>query len=433
MSATCVFGLQWGDEAKGKIVDWLTQDHDVIIRYNGGSNAGHTVVKEQKTYKFSLVPTGILWPNRVAVLGCGVVIHPKALIQEIESLKSNGCDPESSLKISDRAHVIFPYHFQEEQLAAQASQGQQEAIGTTLRGIGPCYADIVGRRHAIRLGELANPQRFHDRLVEIVEFKNRYIQSIWPESQALNPDAIFEEYCDYFSTIEPYVTDTTALLHQLWDSGKNFLFGGAQGSLLDIDHGTYPYVTSSNTVAGAASTGTGIGPGAFNKILGITKAYTTRVGSGPFPTELNDNNGKHLADVGVEFGATTGRPRRCGWLDIVALRKAIINNSISHLCLTKLDVLDGLDEVHVAVEYEISGERYSTMPNINKEHLINCKPIYKKFEGWKETTSGVTTIDQLPKQARQFISSIESLLSTKVALVSTGPDRKNIIVLDEIF
>jgi len=214
---------------------------------------------------------------------------------------------------------------------------------------------------------------------------------------------------------------------------SNVLFEGAQGSMLDIDHGTYPYVTSSNTVAGAASTGTGIGPGAFNKILGITKAYTTRVGSGPFPTELNDDNGKHLADVGVEFGATTGRPRRCGWLDVVALRKAIINNSISHLCLTKLDVLDGLDEVYVAVEYEISGERYSTMPNINKEHLINCKPIYKKFEGWKESTSGATTINQLPEQAKQFISSIESLLSTKVVLVSTGPDRKDIIVLDKFF
>lgn len=265
-----------------------------------------------------------------------------------------------------------------------------------------------------------------------MSYHNFILENLY-QTPSEDPEKVEDLWLSFADTIKPFIADTANVINTMLVNKSNVLFEGAQGSMLDIDHGTYPYVTSSNTVAGAASTGTGIGPGVFNKILGITKVYTTRVGSGPFPTELNDENGKHLAEVGVEFGATTGRPRRCGWLDIVALRKAIINNSISHLCLTKLDVLDGLDKINVAVEYEISGERYSTMPNINKDHLSHCKPIYKQFEGWQATTSGATSIGQLPEQAKQFISSIESLLSTKVALVSTGPDRKDIIVLEKFF
>ena len=427
MSATCVIGLQWGDEAKGKIVDWLTQDHDVIIRYNGGSNAGHTVVKEHKTYKFSLVPTGILWPNRVAVLGCGVVIHPKALIQEIDSLKSNGCNPGSSLKISDRAHVIFPYHFQEEQLAEQASsRGQQEAIGTTLRGIGPCYADKVGRRHAIRLGELANPQRFHDRLVEIVEFKNRYIQSVWPESQALNPEAIFEEYCDYFSTIEPYVTDTTALLHQLWDSGKNFLFEGAQGSLLDIDHGTYPYVTSSNSSVGGIASGTGIPARHIDECIGIIKAYTTRVGGGPFPTELHDSTGDLIRKTGKEFGTVTGRPRRCGWFDAVAARYTTKLNGVDALSVMLLDVLSELDELKICTAYEYEGNRIEQFPG-SIDVLEKCTPVYQTLPGWRKDIQDIRTLTALPSEARRYLDTITACLETPLKLVSVGPDRKQTI------
>lgn len=280
--------------------------------------------------------------------------------------------------------------------------------------------------------DLLDPVIFKQKLRKLMSYHNFILENLY-QAPSEDPEKVEDLWLSFADTMKPFIADTANVINTMLENKSNVLFEGAQGSMLDIDHGTYPYVTSSNTVAGAASTGTGIGPGVFNKILGITKAYTTRVGSGPFPTELNDDNGKHLADVGVEFGATTGRPRRCGWLDIVALRKAIINNSISHLCLTKLDVLDGLDKINVAVEYEISGERYSTMPNINKDHLSHCKPIYKKFEGWKETTSGATSIDQLPEQAKQFISSIESLLSTKVALVSTGPDRKDIIVLEKFF
>ena len=427
-SSLIVVGAQWGDEGKGKVIDLLTNQAEAVVRFQGGHNAGHTlVINGQKTI-LHLIPSGI-FNDAKCIIGNGVVLHIPTLLEEIKSLQTKNINIENKLLISSQCPLILPTHILLDE--ARENALGKKAIGTTGRGIGPAYEDKVARR-AVHLMDLLDPVIFKQKLSNLMSYHNFILENLYQEKTE-DPEKVEDLWLSFADTIKPFVADTTNVINTMLKNKSNVLFEGAQGSMLDIDHGTYPYVTSSNTVAGAASTGTGIGPGAFNKILGITKAYTTRVGSGPFPTELNDNNGKHLADVGVEFGATTGRPRRCGWLDIVALRKAIINNSISHLCLTKLDVLDGLDEVHVAVEYEISGERYSTMPNINKEHLINCKPIYKKFEGWKETTSGVTTIDQLPKQARQFISSIESLLSTKVALVSTGPDRKNIIVLDEIF
>jgi len=421
-----VVGAQWGDEGKGKVIDLLTSQAEAVVRFQGGHNAGHTLVINGQKTVLHLIPSGI-FNDAKCIIGNGVVLHIPTLLDEIKSLITKNIDIESKLLISSQCPLILPTHILLDD-ARENALGNQ-AIGTTGRGIGPAYEDKVARR-AIHLMDLLDPVIFKQKLSALMSYHNFILESLY-QAKPEDTEKVGDLWLSFVDNIRPFIADTTSVINAMLKNKSNVLFEGAQGSMLDIDHGTYPYVTSSNTVAGAASTGTGIGPGAFNKILGITKAYTTRVGSGPFPTELNDDNGKHLADVGVEFGATTGRPRRCGWLDVVALRKAIINNSISHLCLTKLDVLDGLDEVYVAVEYEILGDRYSTMPNINKEHLINCKPIYKKFEGWKESTSGATTINQLPEQAKQFISAIESLLSTKVALISTGPDRKDIIVLDK--
>jgi adenylosuccinate synthase len=423
-----VVGAQWGDEGKGKVIDLLTSQAEAVVRFQGGHNAGHTLVINGQKTVLHLIPSGI-FNDAKCIIGNGVVLHIPTLLDEIKSLITKNIDIETKLLISSQCPLILPTHILLDD-ARENALGNQ-AIGTTGRGIGPAYEDKVARR-AIHLMDLLDPVIFKQKLSTLMSYHNFILESLY-QAKPEDTEKVGDLWLSFVDTIRPFIADTTSVINAMLKNKSNVLFEGAQGSMLDIDHGTYPYVTSSNTVAGAASTGTGIGPGAFNKILGITKAYTTRVGSGPFPTELNDDNGKHLADVGVEFGATTGRPRRCGWLDVVALRKAIINNSISHLCLTKLDVLDGLDEVYVAVEYEILGDRYSTMPNINKEHLINCKPIYKKFEGWKESTSGATTINQLPEQAKEFISAIESLLSTKVALISTGPDRKDIIVLDKFF
>ena len=423
-----VVGAQWGDEGKGKVIDLLTSQAEAVVRFQGGHNAGHTLVINGQKTVLHLIPSGI-FNDAKCIIGNGVVLHIPTLLDEIKSLITKNIDIETKLLISSQCPLILPTHILLDD-ARENALGNQ-AIGTTGRGIGPAYEDKVARR-AIHLMDLLDPVIFKQKLSTLMSYHNFILESLY-QAKPEDTEKVGDLWLSFVDTIRPFIADTTSVINAMLKNKSNVLFEGAQGSMLDIDHGTYPYVTSSNTVAGAASTGTGIGPGVFNKILGITKAYTTRVGSGPFPTELNDDNGKHLADVGVEFGATTGRPRRCGWLDVVALRKAIINNSISHLCLTKLDVLDGLDEVYVAVEYEILGDRYSTMPNINKEHLINCKPIYKKFEGWKESTSGATTINQLPEQAKQFISAIESLLSTKVALISTGPDRKDIIVLDKFF
>ena len=425
-SSLIVVGAQWGDEGKGKVIDLLTSQAEAVVRFQGGHNAGHTLVINGQKTVLHLIPSGI-FNDAKCIIGNGVVLHIPTLLDEIKSLITKNIDIETKLLISSQCPLILPTHILLDD-ARENALGNQ-AIGTTGRGIGPAYEDKVARR-AIHLMDLLDPVIFKQKLSTLMSYHNFILESLY-QAKPEDTEKVGDLWLSFVDTIRPFIADTTSVINAMLKNKSNVLFEGAQGSMLDIDHGTYPYVTSSNTVAGAASTGTGIGPGAFNKILGITKAYTTRVGSGPFPTELNDDNGKHLADVGVEFGATTGRPRRCGWLDVVALRKAIINNSISHLCLTKLDVLDGLDEVYVAVEYEILGDRYSTMPNINKEHLINCKPIYKKFEGWKESTSGATTINQLPEQAKQFISAIESLLSTKVALISTGPDRKDIIVLDK--
>ena len=423
-----VIGAQWGDEGKGKVIDLLTKQAEAVVRFQGGHNAGHTLVINGEKTVLHLIPSGIF--NDVkCIIGNGVVLHIPTLFEEIESLAEKGVNIEDNFLISSQCPLILPTHILLDN-ARERALGNK-AIGTTGRGIGPAYEDKVGRR-TIHLIDLLDPNKFREKLQHLMEYHNFLLKNHF-HSDTSDIKEVEELWLSFASKISPFVADTSLEINDLLSNDKKILFEGAQGTMLDIDHGTYPYVTSSNTVAGAASTGSGVGPGVLNKILGITKAYTTRVGSGPFPTELDDANGKHLADVGVEFGATTGRPRRCGWLDLVALRRAIVNNSISHLCLTKLDVLDGLEEINVAVEYKLSGKVFSIMPNLNDHDLEKCKPIYKSFKGWKEQTSGMRDIEDLPDQAKNFISSIEKLLGIKISLISTGPDRKDIIILDDLF
>ena len=423
-----VIGAQWGDEGKGKVIDLLTKQAEAVVRFQGGHNAGHTLVINGEKTVLHLIPSGIF--NDVkCIIGNGVVLHIPTLFEEIESLAEKGVNIEDNFLISSQCPLILPTHILLDN-ARERALGNK-AIGTTGRGIGPAYEDKVGRR-TIHLIDLLDPNKFREKLQYLMEYHNFLLKNHF-HSDTSDIKEVEELWLSFASKISPFVADTSLEINDLLSNDKKILFEGAQGSMLDIDHGTYPFVTSSNTVAGAASTGSGVGPGVLNKILGITKAYTTRVGSGPFPTELDDANGKHLADVGVEFGATTGRPRRCGWLDLVALRRAIVNNSISHLCLTKLDVLDGLEEINVAVEYKLSGKVFSIMPNLNDHDLEKCKPIYKSFKGWKEQTSGMRDIEDLPDQAKNFISSIEKLLGIKISLISTGPDRKDIIILDDLF
>ena len=423
-----VIGAQWGDEGKGKVIDLLTKQAEAVVRFQGGHNAGHTLVINGEKTVLHLIPSGIF--NDVkCIIGNGVVLHIPTLFEEIESLAEKGVNIEDNFLISSQCPLILPTHILLDN-ARERALGNK-AIGTTGRGIGPAYEDKVGRR-TIHLIALLDPNKFREKLQYLMEYHNFLLKNHF-HSDTSDIKEVEELWLSFASKISPFVADTSLEINDLLSNDKKILFEGAQGSMLDIDHGTYPFVTSSNTVAGAASTGSGVGPGVLNKILGITKAYTTRVGSGPFPTELDDANGKHLADVGVEFGATTGRPRRCGWLDLVALRRAIVNNSISHLCLTKLDVLDGLEEINVAVEYKLSGKVFSIMPNLNDHDLEKCQPIYKSFKGWKEQTSGMRDIEDLPDQAKNFISSIEKLLGIKISLISTGPDRKDIIILDDLF
>ena len=423
-----VIGAQWGDEGKGKVIDLLTKQAEAVVRFQGGHNAGHTLVINGEKTVLHLIPSGIF--NDVkCIIGNGVVLHIPTLFEEIESLAEKGVNIEDNFLISSQCPLILPTHILLDN-ARERALGNK-AIGTTGRGIGPAYEDKVGRR-TIHLIDLLDPNKFREKLQHLMEYHNFLLKNHF-HSDTSDIKEVEELWLSFASKISPFVADTSLEINDLLSNDKKILFEGAQGSMLDIDHGTYPFVTSSNTVAGAASTGSGVGPGVLNKILGITKAYTTRVGSGPFPTELDDANGKHLADVGVEFGATTGRPRRCGWLDLVALRRAIVNNSISHLCLTKLDVLDGLEEINVAVEYKLSGKVFSIMPNLNDHDLEKCQPIYKSFKGWKEQTSGMRDIEDLPDQAKNFISSIEKLLGIKISLISTGPDRKDIIILDDLF
>lgn len=423
MPCTCVVGLQWGDEAKGKIVDLLTEQHDFVVRYNGGANAGHTVVSNGNTYKLSLLPTGVLNPRIRSVIGNGVVIYPPKLIEEIEQLHAADIDVGGNLFISDHAHVIFPYHMEEERLA---EEGAVKAIGTTGRGIGPCYQDKVGRTSAIRLGELLRPDHLRERLRSIVERKNRWLTSYSAEAKAFDADQLADEYSGYAGRLGPMITDTVNLLHEAVRAGRRILFEGAQGSLLDVDHGTYPYVTSSSSSPAGIWSGTGLPARNIDCVLGVIKAYTTRVGGGPFPTELHDDMGEKIRQKGREFGTVTGRPRRCGWFDAVAARYTADIASADELALMLLDVLSVADEVRICVAYERDGQRLDRFPS-DAFVLEGCQPVYETLPGWIVPLEHVRRLGDLPAPARRYLDRLAELLERPIRLVSVGPDREQTI------
>ena len=425
MSVTAVVGLQWGDEAKGKIVDLLTEQHEIVVRYLGGNNAGHTVKFDGKTYKLSLLPAGILRPRVTSVIATGVVINPHALLGEMESIRAQGVAiSDSDLRISDRAHVIFPYHLAEE--AAWEERRGAKAIGTTRRGIGPCYRDKAGRNHAIRMGDLCRPDYFRQRLAEIVPEKNELLRSLAPQLPPFDADQIFADYSHAASLLQPHICDTTTWLYDAWKTGKSILFEGAQGSLLDVDHGTFPYVTSSNSSGCGIHTGSGLSERTIQRMIGVVKAYSTRVGGGPFPTELDNPIGQHIRDEGHEYGTVTGRPRRCGWFDAVATTYGARISGVDCLAIMLLDVLGKLDEIEVCEAYEIDGERTTVFPSHPLE-MERARPVLRKLKGWKSDISGLRKLSDLPSAARHYIDTLTELVGFPVEIVSIGPDREQTI------
>ncbi|MEX0975882.1 MAG: adenylosuccinate synthase [Woeseia sp.] len=418
-----VVGTQWGDEGKGKIVDLLTDKAAAVVRFQGGHNAGHTLVIGGKKTVLHLIPSGILRDGVSCLIGNGVVLSLEALISEAEALTKNGVPVFERLKVSPGCPLILPSHVALD-VAREKARGAA-AIGTTGRGIGPAYEDKVSRR-ALRVSDLFVREKFAAKLGEVLDFHNFLLRNYFrcePVDFARTLDAAMKSA----ELIAPITADITQILQDLMHADRSVLFEGAQGAFLDIDHGTYPYVTSSNTVAAAASTGTGVGPRDLHYVLGIVKAYTTRVGAGPFPTELFDDQGEHLATVGAEFGATTGRPRRCGWFDAVALRRSIVNSSVSGLCVTKLDVLDGLETIKICIGYAIDGEPISGLP-ILIDRFADCQPIYEDRPGWTESTVGITRFEELPANARSYLARIEELAGVPLDIISTGPDREQTIV-----
>ena len=426
MPGTCVIGLQWGDEAKGKIVDLLTRDHDIVVRYQGGANAGHTVVVGGEVYKLSLLPSGVLTAGVTCVIAGGVVINPAKAIEELDELASRNVEDYDNLKLSDRAHVIFPWHFAEDR-AMDRNTSDGENIGTTGRGIGPCYRDKVGRSFAIRLGDMYR-DTFREQVKFITAEKNRLLKAMLPaaEFQELNATEIYEQYHAFAERLRPYVADTTEYLLSAAENGKRILFEGAQGALLDVDHGTYPFVTSSNSSGVGISNGSGV-PGKYiDKVIGIVKAYSTRVGGGPFPTEQDNEIGQRIRDQGNEYGTVTRRPRRCGWLDTVALRYTSRLSGVDSICVMLLDVLSGLEELKICTAYEIDGKRTSTFPS-HVDDIRKVKPIYETLPGWQEDITGVRSLDELPAAARDYLDRIGELIGVPVEMVSVGPDRAQTI------
>jgi len=418
-----VIGTQWGDEGKGKIVDLLTERASAVVRFQGGHNAGHTLVIDGVTTVLHLIPSGILRDGVSCLIGNGVVIALDALVTEANALIDSGVPVYDRLKVSLGCPLILPSHVALD-LAREKARGSS-AIGTTGRGIGPAYEDKVSRR-ALKISDLFVRETFASKLGEILDYHNFLLKNYYG-ADAVDFAQTLDEALGYAEIVAPITADITQILQDLADSDQSILFEGAQGSFLDIDHGTYPYVTSSNTVAAAASTGTGVGPRNLDYILGIVKAYTTRVGAGPFPTELFDDDGAHLAKVGAEFGATTGRPRRCGWFDAVALSRSIINSSISGLCVTKLDVLDKLASIQICSGYAIDGEPISGLPVV-VDRFARCTPIYEEWSGWQESTVGITKSDDLPQKARDYLARIEELAGVPVDIISTGPGREQTII-----
>jgi len=422
-----VLGTQWGDEGKGKIVDLLTAKAQAVVRFQGGHNAGHTLVINGEKTVLHLIPSGILHDNVTCLIGNGVVLSPEALLKEMQQLQQQGVDVAAKLLLSSACPLILPYHIAMDQ-AREIARGN-EKIGTTGRGIGPAYEDKVARR-GLRLGDLRNPERFAEKMRDVMKLYN-FMLGEYYAAETLDVEKTIVDTLAMSETLLPMMTDVVERLHEYRRDGKSVLFEGAQGSLLDIDHGTYPYVTSSNTTAGGAPSGSGVGPLHLDYVLGITKAYTTRVGSGPFPTELHDDVGEHLGVKGNEFGATTGRSRRCGWFDAMAVRRAVQINSVSGICLTKLDVLDGLDEVKICIGYRDA--EGNTLPlDMDSDYFAELIPVYEVMPGWSESTFAAKRFDDLPQAAKNYIRRLEELVETRIDIISTGPDRVETIVLNEL-
>ena len=425
MANVVVVGAQWGDEGKGKITDLLSRSADVVVRYQGGVNAGHTVVVKDQTFKLHLIPSGILYPDTECVIGSGTVIDPEALIGELDKLKELNISAEN-LYISNAAHVTMPYHRLIDQ-AAEERRGNQK-IGTTKRGIGPTYAD-KSERIGIRIVDLMDHERLREKLAWTIQYKNGILEKLYG-LELLDPAAVLDEYAEYAERLRPHIFDSSLHVYKAIQQRKNVLFEGAQGTLLDLDHGTYPYVTSSNPVAGGACIGTGIGPTVIDRVIGVAKAYTTRVGEGPFPTELTDEVGDHLGDRGAEFGTTTGRRRRCGWFDAVIGRYAVRINGLDCLAITKLDVLDEVDEIKVCVAYELDGERCEELPG-SAHTFARCKPIYKTLPGWKQSTDHCRSLEDLPKAALGYLKFLAELMEVPIAIVSLGASRDQTIIVED--
>ena len=429
MSTVVAVGAQWGDEGKGKIVDWLGPQADLVARFQGGNNAGHTLVVDGETTVLHVVPSGILHSGSVNLIGPGVVVDPAILLGELAKLEERGIlkDP-SRIRVSGRAHVILPWHTALD--AAREAAAGKAKIGTTGRGIGPCYEDKVARR-GVRVADLREAGELRTKLESIAAQKNVELTKVHG-ADPIDVDALFAQCLEWGRQLEPYIDHTGRILDRSLRGGKNVLFEGAQGTFLDIDHGTYPFVTSSNCVAGAVCTGSGIGPTKIDRVIGITKAYTTRVGSGPFPTELTDETGEQLRKAGAEFGATTGRPRRCGWLDAVLLREAVTVNGLTDLAINKLDILSGFDEIKICTAYDIDGKITEDFPMTLAE-AERAKPVYETMPGWSEDVRGLTSIEQFPDNARRYIERIEALAEIPAALLSVGPGREETIIVRELF
>lgn len=427
MTSVVVVGTQWGDEGKGKITDFLSANAEVIARYQGGDNAGHTIVIDGKKFKLHLIPSGIFFPEKISVIGNGVVVNPKSLVKELAYLHEEGVSTDS-LRISDRAHVILPYHIELDHLQEE-SKGENK-IGTTIKGIGPAYMDKAARV-GIRIADLLDREVFAERLRINLEEKNRQFTKLY-DAEALSFDDIFEEYYEYGQQIKQYVTDTSVILNDALDNGKRVLFEGAQGVMLDIDQGTYPFVTSSNPVAGGVTIGSGVGPSKIDKVVGVCKAYTSRVGDGPFPTELFDEVGDRIREVGHEYGTTTGRPRRVGWFDSVVMRHSRRVSGITNLSLNSIDVLSGLDTVKICVAYDLDGERIDYYP-ASLEQLKRCKPIYEELPGWSEDITDVRHLDELPENARNYVRRIGELVGVRISTFSVGPDRDQTNILESVW
>ena len=426
MSVRIVLGAQWGDEGKAKVVDYLTNDSDIVVRYQGGANAGHTIKVDDEEFIFHLIPAGIVRPDKICVIGNGVVMDPEALFREIEELEGRGIEVGDRIKISQRAHVVMPYHMVLEK-ASEEKIGDAR-IGTTMRGIGPCYRDKINRSSGIRVGDMLDRDILPEKIRANVREKNEILTKVYGY-EPMDAVPILEAYAAYGERITPFVTDTSVYLNEAIDSGKNILFEGSQGTLLDIDHGTYPYVTSSNTTAGGACAGSGIGPTRIDEVVGVVKAYATRVGNGPFPTELADELGQQIRDTGHEYGSTTGRPRRCGWYDSVVVRLACRVNGFSSLAITRLDILDELEEIKICTHYEHKGTQLEHFP-ADLNVLQTCEPVYETLTGWQTPTPQVRTIDGLPENARKYLERISTLADTPISLVSVGPERDETIVID---